>query len=189
MNFLKTLFGNGETPRHDDPTAGWAPSTPDLPLPELDLVNRRLGALEFDKSDIHAASFLGRPQGFKFKEGQDIELAYPERGMTVSIEEGTLAEVDFAISPIGVPALDAKVTGYASPVLWIGGGRSLRLTAETSLAEIQALLGPPLKIDEDEDEIDLSYELHGLHLDFEIQLPARNLNRLYVWSIGVDEED
>ena len=99
MNLLNRLFR-----RPTDPTANWGPPTG--PMPDFDLTEMRFGPLRFG-APFTAATFLGRPDHFKWMKKDYGQLLYASRGFQL--------DFDIDLESPEEQALDAFIEGAKRP--------------------------------------------------------------------------
>ncbi len=176
MLSLKNWMGRFFVSKTADPTQEWPHST--LPLPVVDLDNRRFGALRFG-DPLEKARYFGKPDRFRAIRNTYYELVYTRCGFQLDFDQGLLAYLAFFIGPDPSFPTSEKIS-FCQPSL-LGGPI---LSGKTHQAELLKWLGAPQLQDSDPDETVLYYHQAGMTLEFELN-PKGYLKR---WNLFPKQE-
>ena len=123
-------------------------------------------------------SFLGRPAKIRWPRKDYGELLYPAGGFQMDFDHGKFSYLAFLIGPDPCVPEDVAFT-YSKPRLRGASQESMRITENTSRADLEKVLSTPTTTDEDKDETVISYEWDRLTMEFEFT-PEGRLKR---WNL------
>ena len=158
MSILDRLLG-----AQPDPTKDWPIEPP--PPAAFDLTHRAFGSLIFGGS-LESAKSLGRPDRFEWTQPDYCELLYARSGFQIDFSHGSFGYLAFFLGPDALLPRHPDMT-FSQPEL----GEGIRLTDDTSRAQLDACFGLPDAEDTDENETILFYTRNGIAVEFEY---ARN---------------
>lgn len=164
MSLLDLLLG-----RWPDPTKNWQKK--EAQAPEIDLDQCTIEPLSFGCA-IEAAQCFGKPDRFTSDSKELCQLLYARAGFLVDFGRDGLEYIAFLIGKDRCipnhPALafsNATIRGHAP------------LSAETTVADIEKLMGDPTTEDSNSEETVLMYHRNNITIEFEFNT-KQHLKRL-----------
>lgn len=145
--------------------AGWPETRTDTKL-EIDLAGGRLGTVSIGDPEDRVRELMGRPRSFGAmkREGKWI---YPAHGLVFETADGRVDSLmaHVAGTPYGFGSFAAEVRPFAGAIRM--GGAATPAVAVTR-ARIEAELGNSEGIEEDDEEIILTYERGRAEMELEL---------------------
>jgi len=178
MKFLQRLLGT-KTGGPPNPTIDW----PEPQNVELNLVPHegRLGNLRFGAS-IENARIFGKPSRFRWIRNNYCELLYAQAGFQIDFDGGQFGYMAFFINRHVAEPDIAGGFDLAIVNLLLADGGTGQLTKESKRDVIEGYYGTATRIDDDDDEIVLHYEIAGVTMEFELDPNDKTLMRLNLYA-------
>ncbi|MBF0498818.1 MAG: hypothetical protein HQM09_01690 [Candidatus Riflebacteria bacterium] len=166
MSFLKRIIEFFKS----DPTRNW-PAMPRKSL-KFSLADKTLNGMTFGHS-FEALEIFGKPDNEM--PIYDKTFHYLRHGLIVELDDQKIDFFAFIIQD------DAK-EGFAEAqtTLVDADGKTIILSKNSAKNDLVAFLGDPQKIDEDEVEIILFFDINDLKIEFELDL-SQKLKRMNVF--------
>lgn len=179
MRLLDHIFGKKPT-NPPDPTVDW----PDLQVVELTLVpyEGRLSDLKFGAPIEHAKAF-GKPSRFRWVQNDYCELIYARQGFQIDFDGGRFQYLSFFMDRHEAESDIAGGFELALVGIQLAGGRSGQICRESRREVIDGYFGSVARIDSDNDETILYYEVAGLTMEFEMHPKHGTLMRWNIYPI------
>lgn len=159
--------------RRSDPTLSWSTSRPSLPA--FDVSAMRFGSLRFGDG-LEAAAFLGRPDRFTWTSKEYCELLYASSGFQIDCDKTHFAYLAFLIGPDDCQPAHEELK-FARPKLRGCTPHEITLSSATTRRKLEESLGNADSVDDEPDEVILSYLRHGVMMEFELDGTAERLKR------------
>lgn len=144
-----------------DPTRAW--QIGHVSTPPVDIGRRSVGPLRFGDPIEYARGF-GRPDLFRWGDGDYCTLVYARAGFDICFERSRFSAASFYLGPDPYTP-DVRGLRFASVEL---DGWSI--SRDTELEHVYSRLGRPVYEDRDEDEVVARIIKDGLTLEFEATL-------------------
>lgn len=129
--------------------------------PNLDTNNQLIGEVKFG-DDLSKAIIFGKPNLTQSLEGEALNLIYCNAGFQIEFDNMKLSSAAYFIDDDTLPPRSQELK-HSSPK--IDGNQ---FSNNTTLADLEKILGKPQSVDKDEEESIIVYLLSQLTIEFEL---------------------